>query len=98
MYDFFDLLINENKVKEIINKYFYAIIKIRISLNLNINELINFIKESSCFKNNKFDLYKLYEYIDLKRKNNLSKKENENINKQKRKDIKKKKKKYFRKK
>ena len=87
------MLFNENKVKEIMNIYFYAIIKIRISLNLNINELINFIKESSCFENNKFDLYKLYEYIDLKRKNNLSKKENENINKQKRKDIKKKKKK-----
>ena len=52
MYDFFDLLINENKVKEIINKYFYAIINIRISLNLNIHILINFLKESSCFENN----------------------------------------------
>ena len=52
IYDFFDLLINEKKVKEIINKYFYAIINIRISLNLNIHILINFLKESSCFENN----------------------------------------------
>ena len=60
IYDFFDLLINENKikVKKIINKYFNRIINRRISLNLSIDELINFINESNCFSNNKFELYK----------------------------------------
>ena len=74
IYDFFDLLINENKikVKKIINKYFNRIINRRISLNLSIDELINFINESNCFSNNKFELYKLYEYIDNKEKMDLS--------------------------
>jgi hypothetical protein len=66
------LLINESKVKEVINKYFHRIINRRISLNENINELIYFINERNCFFNNKFDLYKLYEYIDNKEKMNFS--------------------------
>jgi hypothetical protein len=51
IYDFFDLFINESKVKEIINKYFNRIINKRISLNVNIDELIDFINESNCFLN-----------------------------------------------
>ena len=72
IYDFFYLLINETKVKEIINKCFNMRINRRISFNLIIDELINFINESSCFVNNKHELYKLYEYINNKEKMNLS--------------------------
>ena len=54
IYDFFYLFINETKVKEIINKCFNMRINRRISLNLIIDELINFITESSCFVNNKY--------------------------------------------
>ena len=95
IYDFFDLLINETKVKEIINKYFYRRIDRRISLKLTIDELIDFINKSSCFINNKFDLYKLYVYINGIEEKNLSQKENIKISqkpkKAKKKHIKKKK-------
>ena len=36
-------------------KYFHRIINRRISLNVNIDELIDFINESNCFFHNKFD-------------------------------------------
>ena len=41
IYDFFDMLINEKKVKEIMNTYFNITINRRIMSNLKIDELIN---------------------------------------------------------
>ena len=78
IYDFFDLLINEKKVKEIINKYLNFSINRRIMSNIKVDELINFINESKCFVRNKFNLYKLYKYIDMKEKMNVFQKENIN--------------------
>ena len=61
--------------------------------NIKIDELINFIDESKCFFENKFDLYKLYEYIDYIEKMNT--KQKENINKPKKKHTKRKKEKII---
>jgi phage-related holin len=87
IYDFSDILINGNKIKEILNKYFWKLIQRKIMMNITVDELVDFINYSKYFFNNNFNFYALYEYINNKDKiKSLEKEKNNNNNKTKNKN------------
>ena len=71
IYDFFRILRDDKNIKEVLNKYFYKSIKKQIPHQFtieNVDELIDLINESMCFKNENYDYQILYDYIMKKKK------------------------------
>ena len=70
IYDFFRILRDDKNIKEVLNKYFYKSIKKQIPHQFrieNVDELIDLINESMCFKNENYDYQILYDYIMKKK-------------------------------
>ena len=63
IYYFFDLLKNESKTKEIINKILSNRIILEIKYNINLEELIQSIIDSKCLKDNECNFFDLYNTI-----------------------------------
>ena len=70
LYDFFRILRDDKNIKEVLNKYFYKSIKKQIPHQVtieNVDELIDLINESMCYKNENYDYQILYDYIMKKK-------------------------------
>ena len=64
--DFFQILLNPEETKDIINLYFWDKINRKITYDLNVDKLVQYINESHCIQNNFCDFSVLYNYIDSK--------------------------------
>ena len=97
IYDFFVILHDEKKITEILNKIFFKNIVRKIIKKINMNELIENIKNSDCLEKNSCNYSKLKDYIEsLDKLNKIESNEHvQDIKKPKRKKHKNKKTKKF---
>ena len=64
--NFFEILLNESKVNDILNKIFYNSVSKKIMIKINIDELYTSIIESKCLSEEECDYNKLFKFIELK--------------------------------
>ena len=82
IYDFFQILTKEKTIKDILEKYIIKKIEKTLPFNMKINsvdDLIQLINKSACFKDDKYDYIIFYNYImaeEKKKKNEKQLKKN----------------------